>query len=126
MNLDELRKVRKENLLAHKKKKREYYLKSKFKKKVINYEDELNDINFLSKIKEIAHNQKLYVDGRMDSIKKKLKEYQEFKKEYYKQNKEKILEYNKEYRERKKEELREYRRDYYKKLKIKINLKKSK
>ena len=117
MNLDELRKIRKENLLAHKKKKIEYYLKSKFKKKVIDYEDELKDLNFISKIKEIAHNQKLYVDKRMDSIKKKLNEYKEFKKEYYNQNKEKILEYNKEYRERKKEELKQYRKDYYKKLK---------
>ena len=33
MDLDELKKLREENFLSHKKKKREYYLKNKAKKK---------------------------------------------------------------------------------------------
>ncbi|QKF78496.1 hypothetical protein [Arcobacter defluvii] len=121
MTLEELKKLRKENFLAHKKKKKAYYLKSKIAKKEIDYEAELNNLNFFSKIKEIAHEQKKYIDDRKESIISKLKEYKNLKKEYYEQNKEKILEYNKEYRERKKEELKAYRIEYYKRLKEKQN-----
>lgn len=118
MNFDELRKRREKNFARHKQKKRAYYLKSKLKKE-IDYDEELKDEFFLEKIKEIAKNQKLYIDSRQESIKAKLKEYRELKKEYYEQNREKRLEYNKEYREKKKEELREYRQKYYEKLKEK-------
>lgn len=120
MNLEELKKIRENNFLNHKKKKKGYYLKNKFQKNensIIDYEKELNEENFLLKIKQIAHNQKLYVDSRKDSIVKKLDEYKELKKEYYNQNKEKRLKYNKEYREKRKEELKEYRKEYYKKQK---------
>lgn len=66
MDLDELKRLREEKLLAHKKKKREYYLKSKAKKdkkqqikrEAIDYEKDLNDLNFSEKIKEIAKVQK--------------------------------------------------------------------
>lgn len=116
MNLDELKKIRKENILAHKKKKKEYYLKKKNKIQ-INYEEELNSDNFLAKIKQIAHNQKIYVDDRKELIITKINEYKNIKKEYYELNKEKRLKYNKEYREKRKEELKEYRKEYYKKLK---------
>lgn len=118
MDFDELRKRREKNFARHKQKKRAYYLKSKLKKE-IDYDEELKDEFFLEKIKEIAKSQKLYMDSRQDSIKAKLKEYQELKKEYYEQNREKRLEYNKEYREKKKEELKEYRQKYYEKLKEK-------
>lgn len=119
MNLDELKKVRKENFLAHKKKKREYYLKSKASKIEIDYAAELNSSNFLEKIKEIAHKQKEYIDGRKDAIVTKMNQYKELKKEYYEQNKDKRLEYDKEYREKKRDELKAYRQEYYKKLKQK-------
>jgi len=49
MTLEELKKLRKENFLAHKKKKKEYYLKSKIAKKEIDYEAELNNLNFFLK-----------------------------------------------------------------------------
>lgn len=122
MKLEELKRLREENFLAHKRKKREYYLKSKeekIKKEAIDYEKELSDINFSDKIKEIAHKQKEYLDSRKDKILKKMREYQELKKEYYEQNREKRLQYNKEYREKKKEELKLYRQEYYKKTKEK-------
>lgn len=118
MNLEELKKLRQEKSLAHKKKKREYYLKKKNEiQKVYDYDLELNDDNFLTKIKEIAKAQKIYLDDRKSIIISKLNDYRNKKKEYYELNKEKRLEYDKEYREKKKEELREYRKNYYKKLK---------
>jgi hypothetical protein len=124
MNLEELKKLREKNFLKHKKKKKEYYLKNKATKKVsrkeIDYEQELNSVNFANKIKEIARVQKAHVDDRKDLIIEKINEYKEKKKEYYSLNKEKRLEYDKDYREKKKEELREYRKDYYKKNKEKI------
>ena len=111
MDLDELKKLREENFLSHKKKKREYYLKNKAKKKapkkVIDYEKELADGGFANKIKEIAKAQKAHVDDRKELIVAKINEYKNKKKEYYEENKEKRLEYDKEYREKKKEELRE-------------------
>lgn len=118
MDLNELKKLREENFLAHKKKKRDYYLKNKAKKKkaekkVIDYETELSDLNFTAKIKEIAKAQKAHVDDRKELIVAKINEYKNKKKEYYEENKEKRLEYDKEYREKKKEELREYRKQYY-------------
>lgn len=119
MNLDELKKIRKENFLAHKKKKRAYYLKSKASKIEIDYDAELNGSNFLEKMKEIAHKQKEYMDGRKDAIIFKLNQYKELKKDYYEQNKDKRLEYDKEYREKKKDELKAYRQEYYRKLKQK-------
>ncbi len=129
MNLDELKKLRESNFLAHKKKKKEYYLKSKAKKaprEIINYENELSDINFIAKIKEIAKAQKAHIDDRKELIKKKIAEYSDKKREYYEENKEKRLEYDKEYRERKKEELKAYRREYYKKNKEKTLIKENK
>lgn len=120
MNLEELKKLRESNFLAHKKKKEEYYLKKKAQngfKKIIDYEAEFNDGNFLQKIRQIAHDQKQYIDDRKDLIVKKLDEYKNYKKEYYSQHKEKRLEYDKEYREKKKEQLKEYRKSYYKKQK---------
>lgn len=123
MNLSDLKKLRQQSFLAHKKKKRAYYLKNKAKKessRVINYEDELNDLNFSEKIKEIAKAQKKHVDSRLELIQTKINEYKNRKKEYYEENKEKRLEYDKEYREKKKEQLREYRKEYYKKNKKKI------
>ena len=49
MNLEELKKLREEKFLAHKRKKREYYLKKKqIVKKVYDYDIELNDENFIS------------------------------------------------------------------------------
>lgn len=118
MNLEELKKLRQEKFLAHKKKKREYYLKKKSElKKEYDYEAELSDNNFLVKIKEIAKAQKNYLDDRRNIIISKLNDYKNKKKEYYELNKEKRLEYDKEYREKRKEELKEYRKNYYKKLK---------
>ena len=96
MNLDELKQIRKRNFLAHKKKKKEYYLKSKLTKKEFDYEAELNNENFFSKIKAIAHEQKMYIDNRKEAIVTKINDYRNTKKEYYEQNKEKRLEYNKE------------------------------
>jgi hypothetical protein len=104
--------------LAHKRKKREYYLKKKdVVKKEYNYEIELDNENFSSKIKEIIKAQKSYLDSRKDIIISKLNDYKNKKKEYYELNKEKRLEYDKEYRQKKKEELKEYRKEYYKKSK---------
>ena len=116
MKLEELKKLREEKFLAHKKKKREYYLNKKEVKKIYDYEEELNNQNFASKIKEIIKAQKNYLDNRKDIIISKLNDYKNKKKEYYELNKEKRLEYDKEYREKKKEELKEYRKEYYKKL----------
>jgi hypothetical protein len=123
MDLSELKKLREKKILEHKRKKREYYLKSKANKtvrKVIDYEEELSDKNFAQKIKDIAKAQKAHVDDRKDLIVAKINDYKNKKREYYEENKEKRLEYDKEYREKKKEQLREYRRDYYKKNKEKI------
>ena len=118
MNLEELKKLREEKFLAHKRKKREYYLKRKqVVKKIYDYDTELNDENFKLKIKEIIKAQKIYLDDRKDTIISKLNDYREKKREYYELNKEKRLEYDKDYREKKKEELKEYRKEYYKKLK---------
>lgn len=118
MNLNELKKLREEKILAHKNKKRAYYLKKKQEvKKIYDYSTELNDCNFDLKIKEIIKAQKNYLDDRKDKIISKLNEYRNQKKEYYELNKEKRLEYDKEYREKKKEELKEYRKKYYRKLK---------
>lgn len=118
MNLEELKKLREEKFLAHKRKKREYYLKRKeVVKKVYDYDTELNDENFKLKIKEIIKAQKIYLDDRKDTIISKLNDYRDKKREYYELNKEKRLEYDKDYREKKKEELKEYRKEYYKKLK---------
>lgn len=124
MNLEELKKLREENFLSHKKKKREYYLKKKFesqaresKNKVIDYDTDLNDENFALTISNIAKKQKQHLDSRKDIILKKLQEYKDRKKEYYQENREKRLEYDKEYREKKKEELKEYRKEYYRKKK---------
>ena len=118
MNLEELKKLREEKFLAHKRKKREYYLKRKqVVKKIYDYDTELNDENFKLKIKEIIKAQKIYLDDRNDTIISKLNDYRDKKREYYELNKEKRLEYDKDYREKKKEELKEYRKEYYKKLK---------
>ena len=118
MNLEELKKLREEKFLAHKRKKREYYLKRKqVVKKIYDYDTELNDENFRLKIKEIIKAQKIYLDDRKDTIISKLNDYRDKKREYYELNKEKRLEYDKDYREKKKEELKEYRKEYYKKLK---------
>jgi hypothetical protein len=125
MNLDELKKLREEKFLAHKRKKRDYYLKKKHEtvKKVYDYDTELNNENFELRIKEIVRAQKNYLDNRKDIIISKLNEYKNKKKEYYELNKEKRLEYDKEYREKKKEELKEYRKEYYKKKKENKTLK---
>ncbi|MDD2292219.1 MAG: hypothetical protein PHV52_08065 [Aliarcobacter sp.] len=119
MNLEELKKLRQEKFLAHKKKKREYYLKKKETevRKIYDYDTELNSDNFALKIKEIIKAQKNYLDNRKDIIITKMNDYKEKKKEYYELNKEKRLEYDKEYREKRKEELKQYRREYYKKIK---------
>ena len=119
MNLEELKKLRQEKFLTHKKKKREYYLKKKETevRKIYDYDTELNSDNFALKIKEIIKAQKNYLDNRKDIIITKMNDYKEKKKEYYELNKEKRLEYDKEYREKRKEELKQYRREYYKKIK---------
>ena len=82
MNLEELKKLRQEKFLAHKKKKREYYLKKKETevKKVYDYDYEFNDSNFNLKIKEIIKAQKNYLDNRKDVIISKLNNYKEKKK----------------------------------------------
>lgn len=125
MNLEELKKLREEKFLAHKRKKRDYYLKKKVSevKKVYDYDTELNNDNFTLTIKEIIKAQKNYLDNRKDIIITKLNAYKEKKKEYYELNKEKRLEYDKEYREKRKEELKQYRKEYYKKLKENKSLK---
>jgi hypothetical protein len=50
MNLDELKRLREEKFLLHKRKKREYYLKKKKEivKKIYDYDIELNNENFSS------------------------------------------------------------------------------
>ena len=117
MDLKELKKLREEKFLAHKMKKKRYYLNKKQEvKKVFDYEAELNDENFALKIKEIIKTQKNYLDDRKEKIISKLNDYKDKKKEYYELNKEKRLEYDKEYREKRKEELKEYRKEYYRKL----------
>ncbi len=124
-NLEELKKLREKNFLKHKKKKREYYLKSKNKEintkykeyKEIDYAKELNSDNFSKNIKLIAKQQKAYIDERKDQILQKMLQYKEKKQSYYKKNREKRLEYDKNYREKKKEELKEYRKKYYEKNK---------
>ena len=88
-------------------------------KKEIDYEDELKDDGFLKKMQEIVKSQRLYMDSRQETIKKKIEEYQILKRDYYEQNKEKRLEYDREYRERKKEQLKTYRQKYYEKQKEK-------
>ncbi|MEA3498788.1 MAG: hypothetical protein U9R16_07010 [Campylobacterota bacterium] len=121
MDLKELKKRREENLLAHKKKKRAYYIKTKLKNREqnvekfgsIDYEVELFGGNFANKLKEIAKKQREHIESREDIIKKKILEYKEKKQDYYTQHKEKRLEYDKEYREKKKEKLKEYRKEYY-------------
>lgn len=117
MDLKELKKLREEKFLAHKMKKKRYYLNKKQEvKKVFDYEAELNNENFALKIKEIIKAQKNYLDDRKEKIISKLNDYKDKKKEYYELNKEKRLEYDKEYREKRKEELKEYRKEYYRKL----------
>ncbi len=130
MNLEELKKLREDNLKAHKKKKRAYYLKSKLQKKdtekleqkqnAIDYEVELFGGSFTQKLKEIAKKQKAHIDSREEIIKQKIQEYQDKKHQYYLKNKNERLEYDKEYREKKREKLKEYRREYYRKNKEKI------
>ena len=117
MDLKELKKLREEKFLAHKMKKKRYYLNKKQEvKKIFDYELELNDENFALKIKEIIKAQKNYLDDRKEKIISKLNDYRDKKKEYYELNKEKRLEYDKEYREKRKEELKEYRKEYYRKV----------
>lgn len=128
MDLEKLKRLREENFLKHKKKKRAYYLKSKNKEakpkyknyKEIDYSKELNDENFLANMKLIAKKQKGHIDNRIEQITKKIKVYKKQKKEYYEENKKERLNYDKEYRERKKEQLKEYRREYYRKNREKI------
>lgn len=128
MDLNELKRIREEKLLEHKRKKRAYYLKSKMQKKQnapkkinsIDYEVELFSGNFAEKLKEIAKKQKLHVQSREDIIKQKIEEYRNKKQKYYTQHKETRLEYDKEYRDKKREQLKEYRKEYYKKNREKI------
>ncbi len=129
MDLEELKRRREANILAHKKKKKAYYLKTKLQKiqtqnvqkvNAINYEVELFGGNFALKLKEIAKKQKQHIDSREDIIKQKIQEYRLKKKNYYEENKDQRLEYDKEYREKKKEKLKEYRKEYYRKNKEKI------
>lgn len=128
MDLEELKRIRKENFASHKKKKREYYLKKKLEKQAnhdhskesYDYEQELNGDNFDLKIKEIIKQQKRHVDSRKDKIIQKINDYKQNKQAYYQDNKDKRLEYDKEYREKKKEELKEYRKKYYEQNKEKI------
>jgi len=129
MDLEELKRIRKANIIAHKKKKQAYYRKKKLVQsantilnisKSIDYDNELFSGNFVNKIKEIAKKQKLYVDNRQEIIHLKIKEYREKKQQYYKEHKKERLEYDKEYRDKKREALREYRRKYYAKNREKI------
>ena len=122
MNLEELKKRREANILAHKKKKKAYYLKTKLQKTqatnaqkvgAVNYEVELFGGNFALKLKEIAKKQREHIDSREDIIKQKIQEYREKKKNYYEDHKNERLEYDKEYRQKKKEALKEYRKEYY-------------
>lgn len=120
MDLEELKKIRENNFLKYKRKKKAYYLKNKKNKNIVNYEEELKDSNFLDKIKEIAHVQKNHIDNRRESIVNKIKDYQEKKKKYYEENKNERLEYDKFYREQKREKLKKYRQEYYRKNKESI------
>jgi hypothetical protein len=127
MNLEELKQIRKANIIAHKQKKKAYYLKKKQQNQkqsstplVIDYEEELFSGNFADKIREIAKKQKTYVDNRKDIISAKIEEYRHKKQLYYEENKQKRLEYDKLYREKKKEDLKAYRKIYYQKNKEKI------
>lgn len=128
LDLEELKKLRQDNFAKHKKKKKEYYLKSKQKTqqnkyknyKAIDYEKELNSENFAENIKLIAKKQKAHIDDRKDQIIKKIEEYREKKQNYYIENRNKRLEYDKDYREKKKEELKRYRQEYYQKNREKI------
>lgn len=128
MDLEELKRIRKENFTAHKKKKREYYLKKKLEKQAssdhnkitYDYEEELSGDNFDLKIKEIIRQQKQHVDSRKEKIIKKINDYKKNKQNYYQENRDKRLEYDKEYRDKKKEELKAYRKKYYEENKEKI------
>ncbi len=127
MDLEELKRIRKANIKAHKEKKKAYYLKKKLEKMpkvipsdAIDYEQELFSGNFSRKIQEIAKKQKIYVDDRKDIITAKIQEYREKKQQYYLEHKKQRLEYDKLYREKKKEDLKSYRQEYYKKNKKKI------
>lgn len=128
MDLEELKRIRKENILRHKKKKKEYYLKKKLQQQIslgvvkpeIDYEKELQSDFFAQTIKNIAKKQKNYVDSRKEKIVQKLVAYKEQKQKYYEQNKEKRLKYDKIYRQKKKEELKAYRKEYYEKNREKI------
>lgn len=128
MDLSELKKLREEKLLEHKRKKRAYYLKSKMHRKQsqvkkinsIDYEIELFGGNFAEKLRDIAKKQKLHIESREEIIKKKIQEYRKKKQKYYEEHKESRLEYDKDYRDKKKEKLREYRKEYYRKNKEKI------
>ncbi len=130
MDLEELKRIRKANIRAHKEKKKAYYLKKKLEKMpktapqgAIDYEAELFSGNFSRKIQEIAKKQKTYVDDRKDIITAKIQEYREKKQQYYLEHKEQRLEYDKIYREKKKENLKAYRKEYYQKNKKKILIK---
>ena len=128
MDLDELKKRREANLLAHKKKKRAYYLKTKLMKHELNqkrfnsidYEKELFGGDFNLKLKEIAKKQKSHIESREELIKQKMFEYKQKKQNYYTSHRGRRLEYDKEYRDKKKEELKEYRKRYYQKNKVAI------
>ena len=73
MDLKELKKLREEKFLAHKMKKKRYYLNKKQEvKKIFDYEAELNNENFALKIKEIIKAQKNYLDERKEKIISKL------------------------------------------------------
>ena len=130
MDLEQLKKLRKEKLKEHKRKKRVYYLKSKMQKKQVeskrkindkvDYEIELFGGDFTKKLKEIAKKQHQHVQSREEIIKNKISDYKKKKQDYYKQHKKSRLEYDKEYRDRKKEQLKEYRKKYYQKNKEKI------
>jgi hypothetical protein len=128
MDLEELKRIRKENILNHKKKKKEYYLKKKLEQKVsvgtikpeIDYEKELRGDFFAQTIKEIAKKQKSHVDSRKEKIIEKLVAYKEQKQKYYEENKEKRLQYDKVYRDKKRDELKTYRKEYYEQNREKI------
>ena len=128
VDFERLKKLREANFAKHKKKKREYYLKSKEKSsdtkykdfKEIDYSKELDNDNFAANIKLIAKKQKAHVDDRKEQILLKIEEYKAKKQNYYKNNRNKRLEYDKNYREKRKEELKEYRKDYYKRNREKI------
>ncbi len=130
MDLNELKRIRKENILNHKRKKKEYYLRKKLEQKMtattnsikleFDYEKELQGNFFAQTIKEIARKQKSHVDTRKEKIIEKLLAYKEQKQQYYIENRERRLKYDKEYRDKKKEELKEYRKNYYERNKDKI------